>query len=241
MIGYIIIAIIIIIYALNRYTKYRVKRYKSQLEHIDFDKVQFNTGDIIFFSEDHRLYYSSKHDKSYFHPHFLINAIKTFWFQLQPLYTHAGIIVRIHNRPYLIHQTDHPQFDLYSREWVVGQTSLVDINEINYYKGDTYLHKYIGPPINVDIDLLDNMLGDRMILEGNWFKVAYNTILDIGDYQEGYGLCTDQVHRIMYYLQLTDKYQSKVDLNSLLNFAVQNDKYDNKQYLIENGWYKAVY
>lgn len=231
----IIIFIVLILYIINVYTRYKLKQYDNSLTKRQLTECNYRTGDIVFFRNACPLYFFGENGIN-IDIHIVKNIAKSFYYNYQKYFSHVGVIVIINNTPYLYHLTNKHQYDLLSKKYVIGKSCLVNIYEIENYDGFAYISHYKGPNISIDIKDIQN---NTMYLHGNLFDVLKTTIFQISHYKENRGVCTDLVHRFCHKYGIDKNKNKAVDVNYLINFVNQHNYYSDI-HMIRTGYYNSL-
>lgn len=239
----ILLVVVLLLVACNRYINYENKSRDVYLEKYDFTNIKFKTGDIIFFRHDTPIYYHGDNGIN-MDVHVVKNISKTIVGFSQKYYSHVGMIVVLNNKPFVYHLTSKPHIDKFSGKSIIGTPSLVEMSEIQQYDGLLYLHRYKGEPIKFDENDIAKISSMNIKLVGKIHEVVMKTFLGIGEYKDGYMTCADFTNFLLKYTKIKDedlKYKTAVDLEYIRNFVENNEKYyDSTPIMINTVLSKAL-
>lgn len=235
---YIIIIIILVLFLLNWNTRRTLRDFDNSLKKININECNFRTGDILFFRNTCPLYFYGDNGIN-MDVAIVKNTLKSLYFYHQKYYTHVGIIIVLDEIPYLLHMTADSQYDIYTNRYVIGSISMIDLREIENYKGYAYINRYTGPDIIFTKNDLDEIYSDNMFIDGNLAVIFKNTVLGIGSYRKNYGVCCDLVKKLLYRFKLINNLYP-CDLNELINFVDMCPYYDSEPVMIRTGYFIAL-
>lgn len=203
--------------------------------------IKLRTGDIVLF----RSCVKCKYKDSIMDDAFMYiykNAFDSFrWYIIdQQQYTHTGVVIRLNNKPYIVHiDGGSPMFDELEQRWI-AQTSCVvtGMNHLDDRGGIAHVYRYNGPEINKD--MMPWVMKNR---KTTYPKSLLNLIkvngFGWGTHPDGVSACTDFVESTLHHIGILNKedISRHASLSDIFSIVMSNPNYEHVPVVLKNKCY----
>lgn len=219
---------------------------QNKYESISLEKFErtIDTGDILLF----RMCCKCKYKKSWTGDVLLDNAfIYTYGnlfnslrgYVIEKPYTHVAIIIKIKERPYIVHMDGNYMFDELLQQWISGASCVVSgMQHLNRRGGVIHLHKYIGPRITKDMEPC--IKKNRNTTYPSFSNLIKVNGLKADKHLHGIQACTDFVENVLAYSDIIKKEDvtRQSSIKDICTIATTHPLYNHSPIALRNKCYK---